>query len=176
MPSEIGLRLVESDVYLIRDYLKQNMQSALLQVGTTHSATYPVVSVDPPTDYFTYQSAKAYRSPAVFIIPERMDFKKRERGQNHINAETRLNVTVVIEDKDAERIYLKAYRYQAALVGLLDQASLTSSDGKVKIVCVIENAQFSPLYSDAKEANDPRAIFRKEVSVELAIQHYESLI
>jgi|GEM_PF-2943719 len=176
MPSSIGLQLVESDVYLIKNYLTTNMAAALLQVGAAHASTYPVVAVDPPADYFIYQRAKAYRTPAVFIIPERMDFKKRERGQNHINAETRLNVTVVIEDKDAERIYLKAYRYQAALVGLLDQASLTSGDGKVKIVVVIENAQFSPLYSDAKSPDDPRAIFRKEVSVELAVQHYESLI
>lgn len=176
MPANIGLQLVESDVYLIKNYLSSNMAASLLQVAAAHSTTYPVVTVDPPADYFTYQRARAYRTPAVFVIPERMDFKKRERGQNHINAETRLNVTVVIEDKDAERIYLKAYRYQAALVGLLDQASLTSTDGKVKIVIVIENAQFSPLYSDAKSPDDPRAIFRKEVSVELAVQHYESLI
>lgn len=174
MPSNAGLLLVESDVYQIKNYLKANMAQALLNVATVHP-TYPIVAVDPPADYFIYSNAKAYRTPAVFIIPERMDMKKRERGQNHINAETRLNVTVVIEDKDAERIYLKAYRYQSALVGLLDQVSLTTADGKVKIVVVIENAQFSPLYSDAKDPNDPRSIFRKEVSLELAVQHYETL-
>ena len=176
MPADIGLQLAETDVYLVKAYLSANMATALLQVATTRASTYPVVAVDPPADYFVYNHARAYRSPAVFIIPERMDFKKRERRQNHINAETRLNVTVVIEDKDAERIYLKAYRYQAALAGLLDQAELTSADGKVKIITVIENCQFSPLYSDAKNPEDPRAVFRKEVSVELAVQHYESLI
>ena len=174
MPATTGLLLVESDVYLIKDYLRANMAQALLDVATAHP-TYPVVAVDPPADYFIYTNARAYRTPAVFIIPERMDMKKRERGQNHINAETRLNISVVIEDKDAERIFLKAYRYQAALVGLLDQASLTSVDGKVKLVVVIENAPFSPLYSDAKDLNDPRAMFRKEVSLELAVQHYETL-
>ncbi|NDD53819.1 hypothetical protein EBZ39_08055, partial [bacterium] len=71
---------------------------------------------------------------------------------------------------------LKAYRYQAAIMGVLDQAQLTTIDGKVKIVCVIENAQFSPLYTDSGDPKDPRTVFRKEVSVELAIQHYESLV
>ena len=174
MPANTGLLLVESDVYLIKNYLSANMQAALLDVASVHP-TYPVVSVEPPTDYFIYTHARAYRTPAVFIIPERMDMKKRERGQNHINAETRLNVTVVIEDKDAERIYLKAYRYQSALAGLLDQASLTTDEGKVKIVVVIENMHFSPLYTDAKDVTDPRAIFRKEVSLELAVQHFETL-
>lgn len=174
MPTNIGLQLVEADVSLIKSYLRSNMQAALAQVASVHP-TYPVVTVDPPADYFIYTHSRAYRTPAVFIIPERMDMKKRERGQNHINGETRINVTVVIEDKDAERIFLKAYRYQAALMGLLDQVELTTGDGKVKIVVVIENAQFSPLYTDAGDPKDPRTIFRKEVSVELAVQHFESL-
>jgi hypothetical protein len=114
--------------------------------------------------------------PAVFVIPERMDFKRIERGANHVNAETRLNVTVLIEDRDAERLFLKAYRYQAALFSILNQTVLTSLDSKVKITVVVENAQFSSLYSQPETPGQTGAVFRKEVWLECAVQHYETLI
>ena len=175
MSFDIGPQLVETEVNLVINYLKANIANALTLQNNLHGTTLPVVSTEAPRDYFIYPKAQGYRTPAVFVIPERMDFKKKERGANHVNAETRLNITVLIEDKDAERLYYKSYRYQAAMFGLLDQAILTSGDSKVKIVVVVESAQFSPLYSNTGTHGTSNSVFRKEVWLECAVQHYESL-
>ena len=158
-----------------RAYIKANVAAQLALQNALYAGNYPSTTTEAPLDYFIYPRAQGFRSPAIFVVPERQDFKKRERGANHINAQTRLNVSVLIEDKDAEKLYLKAYRYQAALVGLLDQAILTSTDSKVRLTVVVENAQFSPLYSLTKDPNAPIAVFRKEVWLECSVEHYESL-
>jgi hypothetical protein len=175
MSSDVALHLVTADVNLIKDFIKSGITAQLNMQNALYASEKPNVTTEAPHDYFIYPKAQGYRTPAVFIVPERQDFKKQERGANHINAETRLNISVLIEDKDAERLYLKAYRYQAALMGLLDQASLTSSDGKVKLTVVVENAQFSPLYSLTKDPSAPNAVFRKEVWLECSVEHYETL-
>lgn len=168
--------LIETDVDLVIDQIKSAIGPALLAVGVMQNAENPnyALTVEAPRDYYVYPKAMGYRTPAVFVIGDRIDFQKREKGANHINANVRINVTVLVEDKDAERITRKAYRYQAALHECLDQVSLTSSDDKVKIVVVIQNAAFSPLYSNTDDPNAPGAVFRKEVALELDCYHYES--
>lgn len=177
MSASVTLQLVERDVRLLADYLRSNLPAQLQMASSywTSQSSYPNVTVEPPNDYFIYPRAQAYRAPAVFIIPERQDFKKRERQANFIDSETRINISVVIEDKDSVSLTYKAYRYQAAMVGVLDQAVLTSADNKVKITVVVANAQFSPLYSSEKDPQASGAVFRKEVWLECDVQHYESL-
>lgn len=168
--------LIETDVDLVTAHIKATIGAALVGVGALQISETPnsAVSVEPPRDYYNYPKAIGYRTPAVFVIGDRIDFQKREKGANHINANVRLNVTVLIEDKDADRITRKAYRYQAALHECLDQVSLTSSDDKVKIVIVVQNAAFSPLYSNTDDPTAPGSVFRKEVALELDCFHYEN--
>jgi hypothetical protein len=116
-----------------------------------------------------------YRTPACFVIADRIDFQKREKGANHINANIRINVSVLIEDKDADRITRKAYRYQSALQSILDQVQLLSTDGALKIVTVVQNAAFSPLYSNTDDPTAPGSVYRKEVSLELDCYAYEQV-
>jgi len=169
----IGLQLVETDVDLIQAQIKNNIAAALAAVRSQRND--PVVTTEPPRDYYIYPKPKGYRTPAVFIIPDRLEFMKHERGANHINAVSRINITVLIEDKHADLIAIKAWRYQAALHEVLDQVSLTSSDERVKITVVVTNAAFSPLYSNTDDPSAPNAVFRKEISLECEVQHYETL-
>lgn len=164
--------LVETTVDLIISHVKTNIAAALTDIRTNRADNF--VTMEPPRDYFIYPKAKGYRTPAVFVIGDRIDFLKERRGANHINAAVRINLTVLIEDKDAERITTKAYRYQAALHQILDQVQLIPADNKAKITLVIQSAGFSPLYSNLNEG-DPQAVFRKEVSLEIDAFQFEQL-
>lgn len=172
--------LTEWAVNLVTNQIKTNIQSALNDVNTVLNTDVllmgePVLSYEAPRDYYIYPRAMGYRTPACFVIADRIDFQKREKGANHINANIRINVSVLIEDKDADRITRKAYRYQSALQSILDQVQLLSTDGALKIVTVVQNAAFSPLYSNTDDPTAPGSVYRKEVSLELDCYAYEQV-
>lgn len=167
--------LTEWAVDLVTTQIKDNIETELQLILGALPPNAPVVSVEKPRDYFTYPRAIGYRTPCVFVIADRIDFQKREKGANYINANIRLNVSILVEDKDADRITRKAYRYQAALQSVLDQVQLESGDGALKIVVVVQNAAFSPLYSNTDDPNAPGAVYRKEVSLELDCYTYEQV-
>jgi hypothetical protein len=172
--------LTEWVVNLVTWQIQNNIETALQDLGQVLPPPSPVVSLEKPRDYFIYPRAIGYRTPCVFVIADRIDFQKREKGANHINANVRVNVTVLIEDKDADRITRKAYRYQSALQSVLDQAQLLSSDlepsdTSLKIVSVVQNAAFSPLYSNTDDPNSPGAVYRKEVSLEIDCYTFEQV-
>lgn len=169
-----GVQLVETAIDLIETQLKNNIGTALANIRTQRADA--AVSTEAPRDYFIYPRAKAYRTPAVFIIADEIDFRKEQLGANHVNAINHINVSVVIEDKDAEKLTIKAYRYQAALFACLDQVPLISADEQVKITVVVKNASFSPLYSNMDSPDAPEAVFRKEVALKLDVYHYENYI
>jgi hypothetical protein len=171
----MGRHLTEWAVDLVTAKVKADIADALASVNSTLPPDAPMLSYEAPRDYFTYPKAMGYRTPACFVIADRVDFQKREKAANYINANVRLNLTVLIEDKDADKITRKAYRYQAALHELLDQTQVVSADGKVKITVVVQNAGYSALYSNTDDPNAPGAVYRKEVSLELDCYHYEQV-
>lgn len=134
----------------------------------------PIVTLEPFRDYYTYPRAMGYRTPACFVIADRIDFQKELKGANHVNARITLNVTALVEDKDADRITRKAYRYQAALQQVLDQRSLTVAPKNTKITLTVQSAAYSPLYSNTEDSTAPNAVFRKEVSLSIDAFAYES--
>ena len=157
--------------------LTRNMIIAYLQTGMTAAlasirANRPnaLVTTENPREYFIYPKAKGYTPPAVFVIIEDFNFKPAERGANHINATVRTNVAILIEDKDLMRLTIKADRYMDALHLLLAQAELYDSTHNVKLVIVVQRAEFSPEYTNAGE--DPQGLFRKEVRLECDIEYY----
>lgn len=167
--------LTEWVIDLITDQIKTALGSELAAINTALPANAPVLSLEMPRDYFTFPRAVGYRTPAVFVIADRIDFQKAEKQSNFINANVRVNVTVLIEDKDADRITRKAYRYQSALQSALDEVQLLSGDGAQKIVCVVQGAAFSPLYSSTDDPNAPGAVYRKEVSLEIDAFTFEQV-
>jgi len=167
--------LTEWAVDLVIDHIQAKLQNELVAVNFTLPPNAPVLTFELPRDYYTYPRAMGYRTPACFVIADRIDFQKREKGANHINANIRLNVSILVEDMDADKITRKAYRYQSALQAALDQAQLVSGDGDLKIVVVVQNAAFSPLYSNTDDPTAPGTVYRKEVSLELDCYAYEQV-
>lgn len=164
--------LVETAVDAIKTKLEADLPAALTDVRINRGDNF--VTMEPPRDYYIFEKAKGYRTPAVFIIGDRIDFLKERRGANHINAAIRVNVTVLVEDKDAERLTTKAYRYQAAMHQVLDQQRLQSADLEASLTLVIQSAGFSPLYSNL-QPGDPQAVYRKEIVLEIDVFQFEPL-
>lgn len=162
--------LVEISVDSIIGKLKSDLPASLAAIRSDRADN--LVTMEPPRDYYTYPRAKGYRAPAVFVIGDRIDFQKDRKGANHVNAAIRVNVSTIVEDKDADRLMRKSYRYQAAIHQVLDQAALTSPDGSSRLTLVVQNAAFSGLYSNL-EPGDPQAVYRQEISLEVDCFQYE---
>lgn len=164
-------KLLEGDVDLILTHIKTNIAAALADVRADR--TDPIVTTEPPKSYFIYPMAVGYKTPAVFVIGDSMQFMQ-PNGPNFIKALSSINVTVLIEDRTAERLTIKAFRYMAALHEVLEQTNLQTADNKLKIVCKVTRAENSPLYSTKEDESAPDNVFRKEVSLFLEVDHWEN--
>lgn len=130
------------------------------------------VTTEPPKSYFIFDGAHTYQCPAVFCHVESMDIPEPVTGANFVNAIVKLFVSVVIEDQEEEELTIKSERYQAALFKILHWSTLQDDVENVKIWVRVVRCEFSPLYTK-KRGND-MADFRKEVSLELEVKHWEN--
>jgi len=167
----VARQLVELAIDEMIDLLQAELPAVLASIHSDRDP--PNVTLEPPRDYYTYPRAMGYRTPCVFVIADRVDFQKDLRKANHVNARATINVTVLVEDKDADRITRKAYRYQAGLHQVLDQRTLTISAKNTMITTVVQNAAFSPLYSNTEDPTASNAVFRKEISLNIDAYIFE---
>lgn len=167
-------QLIETDSNLLIAHIKANFPAALAGIRAVRADNSVTTEPPPSESYFIYPGARGFRPPAVFVIGDEIDFRNEQMGANFIDARVRINVSIVVEDKDKQKLTVKAWRYQAALSGMLTQTTLLSADQKVKIVSIVRRATFSPIYTNAKNAESPEALFRKEIILELDVDHYES--
>jgi hypothetical protein len=165
-------RLAETTADLIEETIKTNIAQALANVRAERND--PVVSTEVPREYFQYETAQVYRAPAIFTIIKDQTPRDSVVNANHINAMTNVVVAVVLEDRLQRLLVKKAYRYQAALTQLLHQVTLTNADRSVKLFSRVQNFQFSGLIN-LKNDKAPDAVFRKEVSLKLQVEHIENL-
>lgn len=161
----------EIAVDLILSQIKTNIAAALAAVRAERND--PIVSTEPPNEYFVYEHARAYRAPAVFVLFQTQRIRNAEKGANFIDALDLILVNVIVEDRIEPRVTRKAWRYQAALMELLHEVTLTSSDNALRLFSRVENCEFSPVtLKDPKSAD---AVFRKEMSLALEVEHIENL-
>lgn len=163
-------QLVEITRDLVTDKLKSDINAALAEVRISRND--PIVTTEPPRSWFIFDGAHTYQCPAIFTVVDRMDFPEEKNGPNHVNAIVKMFVSVVIEDREADRLTLKSERYQAALFKVLHWTTLEDQPKNVKIFIRVTSCQFSPLYTKPRGGN--MAEFRKEVALELEINHYEN--
>lgn len=165
-------RLAEEEYKLIEAHIKAHIAARLAELRTDRADAK--VTTEPPQSYFKYPRAKGYKTPAVFIIVDRINFRQTEKGANHINALSRVNVSVLIEDRDRDSLTVKAWRYQSVLHALLEQTILTSQDSKVKLAVRVTSADFGSLYTNTDNEENPQSVFRKEVVLECDVEHFEN--
>ena len=167
----MALNLTEVTRTMILNRLKANLPAALNAVDADRS-DYKVTTPD-PKDYFIYENAQAYRTPAVFLIANNFNFNKREKGANYIAGVIEFTCAAVIEERIADLLTIKADRYQAALHETLDEETLVSSDNEVKAYILVTSASYSPVYTP--DSSSYQGAFRKEVVLTLEVEHYEKV-
>lgn len=166
----IPAQLVEITRDLVLDEIKAKIAPALAAIRVDRND--PIVSTEVPRSYFIFDGAHTYQCPAVFCVVDSMDLPEDRTGANHVNAVVRMYVSVVIEDREADKLTVKSERYQAALFDILHWTTLKDEPKNVKIFVRVANCQFSPIYTKKRGGN--MGEFRKEVSLELEIKHYEN--
>lgn len=164
-------KLTEGMVDLVIAYIQANIGAALDLVAPSVTTILP--SLEQPVEYFVYQKPQGYRTPAIFVIADDLDFKVQENKTNYIGAQSRMNVSVVVEDSDEEVLTRKAWRYQTALHNVLDEARLVSADSKLVNKVIVYHHRFSDLFFDTKGPSNG-ARFRKEVVLMCNVEHRES--
>lgn len=162
---------IEIAVQMINTHIQNNIGAALASVRTERND--PIVSTEPPKEYFIYEEAHAYRAPAVYILADDEQILNKQAGANYLRAKDYILVNVIVEDRLKSRVTIKAWRYQAALLQLLHEVSLTSSDNTLRLFSIVENCKFSPV--TLKDPKSAEAVFRKECSLALEVEHLENL-
>lgn len=166
----IPAQLVEITRDLIQDQIKSNISVSLANVRSNRND--PQVTTEPPKSYFIFDGAHTYQCPAIFTVVDSMDLPEPQTGANFVDAVVRLFVSVVIEDREADKLTIKSERYQAALFDILHWKTLEDVPNNLKIWVRINRCEFSPLYT--KKRGDEMGEFRKEVSLELEVKHWEN--
>lgn len=166
--------LAETTVSMIMSYLETNLPTCLAHVRASDFTNrfLDSVTTEPPRSYFVYPRIKGYTLPAVMVIIDQFDFRPGEKKANHVNAAARCGISCFLEDRDEERLTIKAYRYLDAFYECLAQQEIVSTTDNVKLIVVINRAMFTPHYTVAGQ--DPMGIFRKELQLECSVEHYSN--
>lgn len=163
---------VESTVDMILAQIKGNIGTYLAEVRADRSGPgMGAVTTEDPVAYFIYEGAIGYKTPAIFVIADSVDYHK-ERGQNHINATINMFVSVVVEDRLAHLITTKLYRYQDAVHKCLDRQELVDTTRLIKNVLKVVRTDFGSTQTK-KMSGSSEVTFRKEVMLTLQVEHYE---
>lgn len=167
--------LAETTVNLIITQIQNNIASALAAVTADSSPNKSTVQVttEPPRTYFIYENPQGYTTPAVIVVCDEFDFRPAAKGANHISAVARIGVACVLEDRDLQRLTVKAYRYLDAFHNVLAQTEIDDPTDGVKLIIIVKKAGFTPHYYPRAQS-DPQGLFRKEVQLECEVEHYEN--
>lgn len=164
--------LAEIAVELIEAQIKANIAQALANVRAHRVDS--TVTTEPPREYFQYAMAHVYRAPAIFTIIQDMDIQSDLTKANHINGLNQIVVAAVVEDRLQRLVVRKAWRYQAALMQCLHEVSLTSADGTLRLFSRVKRCSFSGEIN-LKDEKAADAVFRKEMTLKLQVEHIENL-
>lgn len=155
----------------ILDYIKSNISSELSAIRSDRND--PIVTVQNPRSYFIFDGAHTYQCPAIFVVADSVEIPEERTGANQVTAFMKFYVTAVVEGQEAAGLTILSERYQAALFKILHWTTLTDLTLNVKDWIRVVRMEFSPLFTKTR-VQDNLANFRKEVSLELEVKHFEN--
>jgi hypothetical protein len=167
-------RLAEGARNLIIGHLQANLPGELNAVAAAGPGN-PSVTLEDPRQYYIYEKPKALNLPCVFVIASAIDFRISEMKANQVNARDRFQISILVEDQDAEMLTVKCDRYLSALHSTLDLAEITATDGFLSLRVVVYRATFSPVFmrDEVNSSAGDGGAFRKECVLECEVEHIE---
>lgn len=168
--------LVETATDMLVECIENNIAAALVDVRADRNAAgNQGISTPVFREYFIARNYSALQAPSLFVVCDDVDFKKKERGANFIDATAHYTIAAISEGQTNEMVARATWRYQAALSDVLDQKALTSADGAFKIIVIVRNADFSEEYDVSTKQGNPAQRWRKEVHLKCDVEIYEVL-
>lgn len=158
--------ITEKTSYALIDHIKNNIESVLQDILLERDNK---VNLEKPKEYFAWEVAKAFKCPAIFVICQNVDLRL-DKGQNHVNALMDYAISVVVEEKTEELLQRKCWRYQDALTTLFANQTLLVDSNNILLKTKVRSIYFSEQFSEKRED----LIFRKEVALDLGVEHYEN--
>lgn len=148
--------------------IKANISQALAAVRADRVDA--VVTTEPPVDYFRFDKIIGYKTPAIVVLAGSIDFRL-DKGPNSVNSLIELYVSCILEDRIADNLTLKTYRYSDALYHCLNRAHIVSDLKNRQSIVKVTRIDFSKTVENASRVETP---FRKEVMITLEVENYES--
>ncbi|HCW05858.1 MAG TPA: hypothetical protein DGG95_00640 [Cytophagales bacterium] len=163
--------LVEYTVNQLIDHMQTNLPTALADVRTDRIDA--LVTTEPPqnSSYFIYEKIIGYKTPAIVTVATDVDFRLA-RGPNSVSALIGVVVSCVVEDRIANNLTIKTYRYSDALYSVLNRAQFTDDVNLRKSIVKVTRMDFSRTVENVSQ--DTSNPFRKEVMLTLEVEHYEN--
>jgi hypothetical protein len=162
----VARNAVEFCIESIIDYLQANLPGVLNSIYADRDKE---VSLETPFEYFTYEKAIGYKTPAIFVVARDIDYRMG-LGANHVNALITVYIGCVIEDRNSTIIQKRIFRYQDALQKTLHRTVLADTNATQKNIIKVTGASFSQTEASHSAID---SVFRKEVLLTLEIEHYE---
>lgn len=128
-------------------------------------------------DYFIHEPDihNAYVAPAIFVVPSTTDRPGEGRGTEYnalLFQEHKINLVMLVEEIDTERLQRVALRYARALdICLHDQEITPNGINSRTTKCFITGVSYGEIWDTA---NPDQRTFRKDISVELLVKHWDS--
>ena len=162
--------LNEDAADLMIAHFKSNFNAYLKDIDFKYSDG---LSLEPVEEQSIYISDKyeALQPPAVYFLFGEMAFNYTN-DENYLSASNSCVVVLSFEEKDANDMTRKAWRYARALFGIFNLVVLNSADGRLEMKCVPRRLG----YSDDKVADkmsQRERKFRKDCVLELELMHFE---
>ena len=164
----IPARLIEEAVDAVISLLRSGFNNALVAVRREYDNDCLKINLEPVPDnkWYDTEIVEPLQPPVGFVLA---DSSEHDLTAQNTAAQThRMVCVMLVEDIESARLNRKAWRYGlAAWYALHDMAI---EDIKV----LVPSIDYSPIYTrrGAGAAGGER-MFRKDVSLSLAVEHYE---
>lgn len=150
----------------IIDHLQTNLP---FELNAIYADRPKDVSLETPLEYYIYEKAIGYKTPAIFVVARDIDYRMGI-GANHVNALITMYVACVLEDRNHTILQQRIFRYQDALQKTLHRMAFVDTGNTQKNIIKVVSASFSETEATHSTVE---SIFRKEVLLTLEIEHYE---
>lgn len=166
-------QLTERTRALILTQIQNNIVAELAAIRLDRNDN--TINLDSPQSYFIFDRAHTYQCPAIFVVVDSGEVPDEKTTTNYISCVMKIFVSAVLEGKQEDSLVRKTERYQSALFKILHETVISDPADTTKIYIRCKRFQFSQLYTRSRR-NDNMSDFRKEVSIELEVEHWENPI
>lgn|SRR5574337_211940 len=165
---------------LVNDIIAQVRSALPTQLASVAAATDTSLALTaPPTErYYIGEPNRysSYNAPSIFVITETTDLPLTNSDREWhtlLNMEHRVLLDCLVEERDETRLTKACWRYAQALVTCLHGLEIAPSTTTTRSeIAWVRKIDYGVLFTNTHK--DQR-IFRKDVVIELLIQHKDLL-